>query len=400
MPAEHRLESFSPLPNTSFTQEISERSNPSSAIPASFGDSSTDTSIASLEQSQLSRKGNHPTDAESTSSILAPSSPQTFSPSVTLHDQGENSSAGAWTASSSSTSPVSPRQPATFTSLSGPGQAATPTAEDTSFILALESDDGPPTPGQPLSSAPDPCFLAQTQTPKPHEPKGRRKGMAASNGGSRRRRRSIVNTNNAPIIPIPPLAASKTLRTSESLTIHPAPSTYPIQDYPKLRPTPTTTESVVPASALGLQQPVKGPSTSASAATAPPKTASQGKEETPYRSRGRRAPRRCSKCDIQGCRGAYKVKLCTNPCVGCGRADCDKPHRSKQNLCVRPSSGVSEVKRGREPDGEVVAVESSRSRSVRTDSLIFEADDAEVEAQLGDDVEDPEDFDGMALDYE
>lgn len=411
IPAEHRVASCSSLPKTFHTQQSDVKTSVSSTTPAStaasLGNSHANLSITSAAASQLSGKSGPLTIIETPALIHDSSSSRKHSRPPTLQHQGKNSSPGASAASSSSASLAS-RNPLAAFSSSGkahPRRAKAPTFEETSLTLPWESES--------LSSASNSRPLAQTKTQKPlaspstslstapprplDSQKGRSKGLAASKGGQRTRKRSTTkdNTSSSIVIPDPPLAAPKGTPTSGPLTSHPATSAFPILDYTKLRRPPAA-----PLIASKPQLPVDGPSKCASTATAPLTTPPPDKEDVPYKPGGPRAPRRCSKCGLQGCRGGYRIALCTNPCVGCGRADCDQPHRSKHNLCVGPSIVPAEAKGGSKADGEVVvAAELSRSRSVRSDSN-FEGDDAEIVAQLGFDIEDPEGCDGMPLDDE
>ncbi|KAG9041799.1 hypothetical protein FS837_011732 [Tulasnella sp. UAMH 9824] len=397
VPAEHRVQSCSSLPKTLHIEEpdvaTSVSSNAPPSIATSLGGSHANLSVASAAASQLPGKDGPLATVETPALIQASSSSSIHSPSPTLRHQGKNSCPEASAASSSSANLTSRSPPATFRSGGKvhPRRATTPPLEETSPTFSRELEC--------LSSASNNTPLAQTKIRKPPTSPSTSHSTGPPqplDSQKKRGKRSTTkdDTSSSIIIPVPTLAAPKGIPTSTPSTIHPVTSAFPILDYTKLRPSPAA-----PRGASEPEPPVDRPSTSASTATTPLTTPPPDKEDVPYKPGGPRAPRRCSKCDMQGCRGGYRVKLCTNRCVGCGQAGCDKPHRSKRNLCVVPSAGWSEVKGGRRPDGELTAIESSRSRSVRSDSN-FEGDDAEIEAQLGVDVEDSEDCDGIALDYE
>ncbi|KAG8918689.1 hypothetical protein FRC01_001720 [Tulasnella sp. 417] len=387
VPAEHRLESRSPPSSPQIQDpniETSTSSDPPPAPLVSLGDNSAN----SLEESQLPRKDGTSTTLGSISLTRAPSSCSTLSPSLTLHEQDED---------------ISPELPATPWSPPNPGSpglppasttgAPTSTLENTSHTgpEELVSLDRAPSSVQNDLSAQAICSPAGTETQKPpHEashsadghppdppPSQTRlgRGNTASNGGSRRRSRPItVYTNNLPLIPVPPLTAPKL--SSIPTTTPQATFTYPIAAYQELRPLSAT----------------DGSSTFTTT-----ETASQGDAARLYK------PRRCSKCGVKGCNGGRRIKLCTKPCVGCGQADCDKPHSSRHNLCVVhvPGPRKSKGKGRRKSERDVMPVKGSRKgrRSLSNDSNLA-GDGAEVEAQLGvdvDGVEGLEDFDGMAF---
>ncbi|KIO19741.1 hypothetical protein M407DRAFT_222279 [Tulasnella calospora MUT 4182] len=317
-----------------------ERNGQLVALPHVFGDNPANTYFASLEPSQ-------PPQKDSPSLTQAPSSYQACLPSVTL--QRENSSPETSVASSSTSNPESPSSPNTSITegtLSSERTTA-PVIEDLS------------------SSAPTSNSLVQTQTQKPfpsrntstsrstNSPnpvnlqKGRAKASTASDKETRRKRRSTVHTTTTPqfLILVPPLTVRKNTLMSNPTVTQPSTFSYSTLDCPKLPLSP----AVPPAAVEAPQQPVNGPSTSTSTEPASLTKASQVEEDAPAKPKKPRTLRRCSKCGVKGCKGGNQVKLCTNPCVGCGQASCDKPHTSKkQNLCVALLVGLPEGKGGRE----------------------------------------------------
>ncbi|KIO19747.1 hypothetical protein M407DRAFT_11248 [Tulasnella calospora MUT 4182] len=305
---------------------------PSSAT-ALFGDNPANPSFASLEPSQ-------PPKTDSPSLTWPRSFCQAFSPSVTL--QGENSSPETSVAPPSTPSPGSPSSPNTSIT------EGTLSSERATAAVIEDLSSSAPTSRSLIQTQPFPSRNTSHSTNSPNPvnlQKGRAKASTASDKESRRKRRSTVNT--APpqfLILVPPLTVRKNTLMSDPTPTHPSTFSYRTLDHPRLPLSPA-----VPPAAVDAQHPVDGPSTSTSTKPASLTKASQVEEDAPAKPKKPRTPRRCSKCGVKGCKGGNQVKLCRNPCVGCGQVNCDKPHTSKkQNLCVALLVGPPAEKGGRE----------------------------------------------------